>query len=241
MGYSIAERMKERARRSGKPTGVVSSFSDKAVVETDSGKRDIIATATTDDIDSVFEVVVPEGVSRLSDKSKTIKYFGENKQIFTDHCTGLDDWIGQARAISPLMGDGGRQRGWTVRYQVRNTQTGNDLLVAVSEGMMPGHSIGFEALDHGPPTEEEVKRFSKGGISPGAVVRAWTWLELSVTAMPCNVACQGSLPSSLDDERSQRSFGLLDNLVTKGRIKRESAYAFGLADARRRTIVLIGM
>ena len=52
----------------------------------------------------------------------------------------------------------------------------------IAEGAVNGVSIGFDRLGGGPPTDDEVRLYGPVDF----VTRAWRWLELSVTPMPCN-------------------------------------------------------
>jgi hypothetical protein len=98
-----------------------------------------------------------------------------------------------------------------------------DAVLAIAEAGGMGWSIGFEAVESGKPTAEEAKAYTQGERKPRTVIRKWRWLETSATPFPCNVACQ-SMAMSTDESK----MALLDELVTKSKITREAAEAFGL-------------
>jgi hypothetical protein len=180
-GKSIVERIKDEAERRGHackgPVGVVSTFSKEMRV--DQPNRDVVAVATTDDLDLEEEVVVPGGADTT--------YFKNNRKVFVDHEYGLLNAVGVLRNLKKWRGTNGAD-GWLARVHVPespdNPLASHVLALAAAEGI--GMSIGFEAMDFGRPTTDESKRY------PGAksIVREWRWLELSFTALPCNVACQ---------------------------------------------------
>lgn len=175
-GTSIVERIKAQAESRGHvckgPVGVVSTFSKEMRV--DEPNRDVVAMATTDDLDLEEEVVVPGGAD--------IDYFKRNRKVFVDHQYDSMSAIGILRNLKR------HENGWLARVHVpespENPIVSHVLALARAEGI--GMSIGFEAMDFGRPTAEEQKRY------PGAksIVRTWRWIELSFTAMPANVACQ---------------------------------------------------
>lgn len=228
MTTTIIDRIRNRHHLgASSPIGVRGSFGKDVEVDTNNGNRDILVIANTDDIDLDTEVVVPRGADT--------SYFFKNGKIFADHWYDLDKCVGSLRkAIAvPNTQD---HRAWKVRIRVASTPLGDDVLTMAREAGI-GSSIGFEPTDFGSPTEEEEKAYGRDGVVPKSVVREWKWLELSLTCMPCNVACQGGV-MSVDETR----IAAMDDLVTKGRIKRESAAMFGLADAapppRGRVIVM---
>lgn len=175
-GTSIVDRIKAHAESRGHvckgPVGVVSTFSKEMRV--DEPNRDVVAMATTDDLDLEEEVVVPSGAD--------ISYFQKNRKVFCDHTYDTLSAIGVLRNLKR------HDNGWLARIHVPespdNALVSHVLALAKAEGI--GLSIGFEALDFGRPTADESKKY------PGAksIVRTWRWIELSFTALPANVACQ---------------------------------------------------
>lgn len=222
---SITDRIRKHNRLDdGALIGVRGSFGKDVEVDTSKGNRDIIVVANTDDIDLDDEVVVPSGADT--------SYFFKNGKIFVDHWYDTDRCVASLRKAMayPSPGD---HRAWRVRMRVMETELGEDVLTIARESGI-GSSIGFEPVSYGPPTEEESKRYDRGNGPPRSVARKWKWLELSLTCMPCNVACQGGV-ARVDETRS----AVLDELVTKGRIKRASAVAFGLPTTPKRRPMIV--
>ena len=194
-----------------------------AAVKADKQDLELVVIATTDAVDNDREVVLPGGADR--------SYFEANKSIFVDHRYDVASWIGTMRKTMPYPAAGDGQRGWKVRMRLRDTALGRDLYRATQEGYGPGASIGFVPTDYGPPTEDERARYGDAS----AIVRKWRWLELSLTAMPCNVACQmigvADDAETIAADRAER----LQRAVSTGTIQPESAYLLGLPapDARK--------
>lgn len=188
--------------------GVRGTFGDSVKIQRDGRTVDVIAN--TDDVDLVNEVVVPRGAAADS-------YFFQNRQVFCDHETTVQMAVGNLRRWSAFP-DSNLFKAWRVQVYVRDTPLGNDILSMVRDGGL-GVSIGFIPTDYGVPDEGERKMY---GPTVESIVRAWQWLELSFTAFPCNVACR-SMASNIDDSKA----AVIDRLLTKGVIKRESAMAVG--------------
>lgn len=220
MDAGIIERMRKHHRLADDvPLGVVAVFGKDVEVDTSRGNRDIIVTANTADVDLDSEVVVPSGADT--------GYFFKNGQIFANHDYGVAVASLRKAFAIPSAAD---HKAWKVRMRVYSTQLGSDLLTIAREGGI-GSSIGFEPTEYGPPTEVEAKQY--GGAR--TIHRRWKWLELSLTSMPCNVACQGGMVG-VDETRAAD----LDRMVTKGLIQRDSAVAFGLPvrPAERRRVLM---
>lgn len=217
---SIRKRHKDRAGIADEtPIGVLGISARDAKIE---DERDLVVIANTDDVDSEDEVVVPGGAD--------ISYFRKNGQIFVDHCYATTSVVGKLRALSPRPNPE-NVRAWRVRMHMLrlSSQIPDDILTIAAEGGI-GVSIGFVPIDFGPPTKEEADRY---GTRAKSVVRSWKWLELSVTAFPCNVACQtiGSAGAEgIDVEKSRR----LSALATKHRITETTAAILGVGDPTRR-------
>lgn len=115
---------------------------------------------------------------------------------------------------------------------MRQTELGDDILKMVQEGGV-GVSIGFIPVDWGRPTDQEIAMYGSGVQS---VVRKWKWLELSFTAFPCNVACQviGGPPAP-DASKA----AVIESLLTKGLIRKESAALVGFPVAKPKRIIRV--
>lgn len=218
-GETIVERIRTRAGLGASAlVGVAATFAKETTV--DEPNRDIIVRATTDDVDMDQEIIVPGGAD--------LTYWQANRSMFLDHWYDLAHHVGSMRYTSPWP-SAKAQRGWIVRGHVvsglKNPLADDLLTVAREVGI--GASIGFEALECSPPTDQDPEQYRKAA----SVVRQWRWIELSYTALPCNVACQ-SMAEAADESRMAE----LDRLVTKGRIKRASAVSMGMPD--RQTIAV---
>lgn len=171
--------------------------------------------ATTDGIDLDGEVVVPSGVDESS-------YFFKNGSVFVDHRYDADAYVGKLRSYTPWPSKE-KHRAWKVGIRHRpmgESALSDDLLKVARRGDI-GTSIGFEVVEASPPDEDEQKRYGKG---VNRVIRLWKWLELSYTFMPCNVEAQAIASGAFVEQRNAE----LDAMVSKGLIRRESAYALGL-------------
>lgn len=173
--------------------------------------RTIDAIATTDDVDLDGEVVLPNGCS-MDD------YFFKNRKVFCEHEKHRDKAVGYMRRVDPIF-RAGEQKGWRMQTFCYPNQLGNDVLMMAKNGGI-GMSIGFFPLKRTKPTEEEVKKYGRGK-SFAAVIPQWHWMETSFTALPANVACQSV------GVVSDKSAGVIDNLLCKGLIAKSSARAVG--------------
>jgi hypothetical protein len=171
-----------RQRTGSDDVGIRGVFGKQGMAKEYGGDYDIEGIATTNDIDSSREVVVPEGAD--------VTYFIQNKSIFVDHNYTVHHCVGKLRvnSLQLVRGIDGQPYGWRVRIAM--SKTANQELVRDCMGLARdgiGMSIGFRALDWGAPSADETKRW------PNAVtvIRKWQWLELSLTPFPCNVSCRG--------------------------------------------------
>lgn len=224
-GLSIIQRMRDHHGRRCKEVtdeakvGVWATVGKDAEVE--KGDHTLRLWATTADADLDGEIVNPDGA--------VTEYFFKNRSIFADHQYDARNMIGQLRSASLQPG-----RGWMIRIRMVPELKGNplpaDIITMAKAGAPPGTSIGFIAKDYGRPTDEEKAAYG-GGF--GSIVRKWLWLESSLTFMPCNVACQ-----TLDARRlvDDHKMGIVDGLLCKGAICRESAAALGFP-TRRKVII----
>ncbi len=181
--------------------------------------RLIFGTATTDSVDLDREVVLPEGCDPT--------HFERNKSVFVDHNYDTAYNVGTMRRVW--------REGNTWKYSVNIFQglrdpMADDIYARAQQGGI-GASIGFQALDYGKPTADEAKRYPRAKM----IIRKWSWVELSMTAMPANLDCQGEawMPG-------QRSMALGD-LVVKGLIDSGSAARLGIRpeESRRKIICII--
>ncbi len=203
--------------------GIAGSFSKSSEVVSSKG-RVISWIANTDDIDMEDEVVIPEGLDPT-------RYFDKNRAIFLDHRYETMYKIGVMRTRSLEQGPDGRNR-WKVNAYIFPSELGNAVWAMAEEtGGMPC-SIGFSAIDYGTPTKEEAKRYEQRSVKPRSIVRKADWIELSATAIPMNVSCQG-----LIGEPDMRTLSMIDTLMSKSKITRKAALMLGHKEAKRRFTV----
>ena len=179
--------------------------------------RDIIGIATTDDVDESSEVVLPEGAD--------LTYINATRTLYADHSYGISQVVGSIRYVRPAANG----KGWEFRaglFHSMRSPLADDCYTIIKQGGQLGVSIGFEATEWGDLELDEAKAYPMAR----SIVRKWRWVELSLTAMPCNVSCRAILAPS---EAEQKSITLIESLVTKGKIRRESAIALGLTHLNR--------
>jgi phage head maturation protease len=137
----------------------------------------IRAWATTTAVDLEGDVVLPGGVDD--------SYFRLNRTLFVDHDYSAMSAIGKLRnLIAKPQG--------LICESVLIDNPANPLVAqirALAAAGNIGQSIGFEAIDFGPPTPDEQQAF------PGVrmVHRKWRLLEISYTAFPMNGTAQTDL------------------------------------------------
>jgi phage head maturation protease len=155
-------------------------------------------------------------------------YFGKNWNLFVDHRYDTMSCVAKCRSLK--LQDG---RGWLCRGAlIRNPE--NPMIQAVRALALAGAlgmSIGFEALDYGPPTADEKKAY-KGAVS---IVRAWRLLEVSYTPMPMNVECQ-TLEHTIDETKAATARVILHKAGRSDILAR-----LGLAPAIKKRIVFMGV
>lgn len=202
--------------------GVKAAPSDEFEIDNDE-ERIFHAIANTAMVDLDGEVVVPEGADTA--------YFATNGSLFYNHDYSLP--IGSMKSFKLINWNGGKA--WRVAGYISKTPFANDVFTMMDEGVIRGTSIGFLATDSRRPTEDEVEKYGPHR----SIVPAWKWLELSITAFPCNAsALVQSVQKSVDDS----VLGGLDDALRKNKISRKSARLMGLPDRegrRGRTIVVV--
>lgn len=215
-GPGIVARIKSRhGIDDGAPVGVVAAWDTKAATYTEDGNYDIESTMTTSDVDLDEEVVLPEGGDLDS-------YLRKNGAVFLDHHYSTEKRIGHVRWIKTFP-DSGPVKGLAFRAAVLKTSNSPlpGLVMDMARQFGIGASIGFIALDYGPPTPAEKTVYPLAR----SVVRKWKAIEVSFTALPCNVACQGR--AVVDDSKSTRVL----------RVMGERAKLLGVGAPRKRLVV----
>lgn len=204
--------------------GILAFKSIDMEVDTDSGNRDIYGVATTDDVDESEEVMLPEGADTT--------YIDAIKKLFVDHQYGCETDIGMIRWVKKLANG----RGWKYRariYEGLTNPLADDTLKKITQSGHYGVSIGFDALDYGPPTALEQKKYPMAR----SIVRKWRWIELSVTPTPCNSYSYAVAAGMLT---GAKRLELIESLVTKGMMKKDSAEAIGLSHINLRSVIRLG-
>lgn len=223
---TIIKRLKRHKEATHAETiGVIGSYGKVAEIDDDGDKNDIIAIANTGDIDLDDEVVVPSGL--------TTEYLMKNRQIFVDHEYGIHNAAGHIRSIAkyPSPQD---HKSWRVRIGLYDNDAGRAVKEIAKRSGQIGLSIGFFPTDYGPPTEDELNQYGRDGKKLVSVVRAGRMFEISFTALPCNVSCQGSL--SIGDAKGLADAA--DAAVRDGAIERRTATLLGFAEPVRTQKVL---
>lgn len=203
-------------------------------------ERLIRIVATTDRIDVDDEVVVPSGFL-ATDRwikanapgvglrpSAADSYFLENRSVFLDHEYDMDHFIGKVRRLIPMKA-GSRLVGWEASVRLHKDHPHTPTVLDLAADGLIGSSIGFQRIEGGKPTADEVKRYTRGGREPSMVARSWEWIELSFTGMPANPDAQSR---GFEDAKA----AMLDELVSKGRVARALGVALGLPDTPERRV-----
>jgi hypothetical protein len=211
-GKSITDAIRTRHLLSpATPVGVRGIIGKDVTVQENDQDRFLTVVATTDDVDADGEVIVPSGADT--------DYFFRNRKVTVDHSLSTVDVVGALHSAN-LKGNG-----WVCRlrmFKLEGNPLADDILTIAREVGI-GVSIGFVPTNYGPPTAEEVAKYGKGGAKVNTVIRNWKWVELSIAAFPCNVNCQ-----SMSASTNKGKLAALDELVTKGRIQPQSAFALGM-------------
>jgi phage head maturation protease len=153
----------------------------------ENGPVEIRAWATRTTVDLEGDVVLPEGMDST--------YFERNRTLFVDHDYSAMSAVGKLRNLI-------RQPGGIIVESVLIDNPANPLraqIEALAKQANIGQSVGFEALDYGPPTADERKAFPEARI----IHRAWRMLEVSYTAMPMNGDCQSSMTPNAGDAQTR--------------------------------------
>lgn len=211
---------KHKEAKDAETIGVIGSYGKVVEIDDDGDKDDIIAIANTGDIDLDDEVVVPSGL--------TTEYLMKNRQIFVDHEYGIYNAAGHIRSIAkyPSPQD---HKSWKVRIGLYDNEAGRAVKEIARRSGQIGLSIGFFPTDHGPPTDDERKLYEQAGKRLVSVVRGGHMFEISFTALPCNVSCQGHL--SMGGGKSIST--AIGDAVREGTISRDMATLFGHAEPKR--------
>jgi len=149
-----------------------------AVVPVPEGQpTQIRAYATTENVDIEGDVVLAAGMES--------SYFELNRTLFVDHNYEAMSAVGKLRNLI-------KPKGGVIVESVLIDNPQNPLVAQIRALAMAGNigqSIGFEALEYGAPTPDELRKYPEAK----AVHRAWRLLEVSYTALPMNPYAQDYL------------------------------------------------
>jgi HK97 family phage prohead protease len=166
-------------------------------VDVDRGQRLVKGIITTTQVDRDGDVVLPFGVDT--------SYFDEVKSVFWQHDYNQLP-IGTNRTIHK------KSTGLYATTFIRRGPFEDELLNAIEDGAVRGHSIGFRIVKMRPPDKAEQALYGKDCQN---VIEQCILNEYSITPNPCN-------PGALIDS------------VVKGRVSRENAVRMGLPESARR-------
>lgn len=175
LGAERVQRLKSTYRC--RYVGIRASVDFKAAVKPDAQSGDIISTvATTDAVDLDDEVLVPGGAD--------LSYLERNRKVFVDHWYDVPSCVGGLKTWK--LSDDGKSMQVDVRMLVDSPYPLTAAVVGMARQIGIGTSVGFEPIDWGDPRPDELKLYPKAK----SIVRKYRLLEISFTAMPCNVTCQ---------------------------------------------------
>lgn len=157
--------------------GMFGRFDAKvAVMPNEQSGAIIRATASTDFVDLDDEVLIPGGADT--------SYLTANRSVFVDHWYDLDHCVGKVKELrrDPATGN------WVVdvRMLANSPFPYVGAVVSMANDVGIGMSVGFDPIEWGTPTKEEQKLYPRAET----IIRKWKMLEVSFTAIPCNVTCQ---------------------------------------------------
>jgi len=219
IGTDILNEIRSRhARKAGlrqeSRLGVIGLVCKSSRVEKSAGgPMEIVSMATTDDLDLEGERVMPDGADW--------SYFQANGNVFLDHCYSSTMAVARLRSLKRVG------NGWLCRAALNNDPDNESVraVQVLAEAGGLAMSIGYEVKEAGPATPEEAAKY--GGDA--WIVRSWRGIEVSYTAMPCNVSARTLAVVYGDDGKAARS----REVLTKNRVPQSAWGAVGLSKARR--------
>lgn len=217
---NLLKRAHTRGVRDG-DIGMVGRFFKAATVIAENGGYELEAIVTTDDVDCDQEVVLPDGIDwSVMDTYKT---------IYTDHFYGVQSVVGKMRSKARVK----MPNGWKMRIRLHPDEYSDDVrrvrMLAESETL--GASIGFRAIERGTPTLEEARKYPLAR----AIIRRSQVFEVSLTPMPCNLACRVG-PAFVDAEKAAEVI----ELCRKGQLPGEYSSVFRATQApKKKTVIFV--
>lgn len=180
--------------------------------------------ATTDDVDSDDEVVVPSGIDwKILDSFKT---------LYLEHVMDFGAAVATLRYVKRFPDKSTNPRGWVLRARMLPEDSEpavTKLLAMIREGAM-GFSIGFLADDRGRLTPEEQKRYPNAK----SIVRKCRVFECSFTTHPCNLSARVN-GLYVDDSKAAQVL----SLVRKGVLPAEYGRAYTPSERAGRKVLFV--
>lgn len=208
------------------PTSAVGVSSRRAKAENiNRSTRLMWVTATTSDVDTDREVIVPEGCDPAS-------YWLKTKGVFIDHAHDMGSAVAtmQNRPL-PTFGAGGLQNGWKVQLALLKSSPHAPTVMELAESGNLFSSIEVVGLDFGKTTNAEKVRYKQDEHVPMTIVRTWQWMGLTLTLIPANAKCRqlGYVEDAAVSEQALKALGEVDRLICKGRVRKETADLMGFS------------
>jgi hypothetical protein len=157
--------------------------------------------ANTSAVDLEREVVLPTGLDVAS-------YLMKNRNLFVDHNYDVMSAVAVCRDMSLTP------QGWLCKGAFHDDMANQYVraCIALARAGTLAMSVGFEAMEWGPPTPEEREAYP--GVE--SVVRKAKVLEVSYTALPMNVTCRmvGSNIEAAAENAEKARKALLDARIS---------------------------
>ena len=142
---------------------------DARIVDTQPGRREIVACISTDSLDRQNEVVLPHGLRKKNYAGMT---------VFYDHNTALP--VGAAQWV--------KQQDGRILAKFRctdKTAFARDIFALAQDGILTSYSIGFMPLEASAPTAAEIARRPEWHRA-SRIYRQWELLEFSIVGIAAN-------------------------------------------------------
>lgn len=178
---------------------------------------------STPDLDTDYDVVLPEGCDEVS-------YFAGTRAVNLEHDRTKS--IGTNRNLAKRPG-----KGVYATTYITDTALGQDVYTMVKEGVIRAFSIEWDprTLVSGPPTPAERATY---GPDCKRVFRRWTLTRYALTASPANPHCLVDGVKSSEYVRAMTpAWEGMESLFKSGRIHFSSAVAAGFP-AEKRTVAV---
>ena len=142
---------------------------DARIVDTQPGRREIVACISTDAVDRQNEVVLPQGLRKKNYAGMT---------VFYDHNTALP--VGAAQWV--------KQQDGRILAKFRctdKTAFARDIFALAQDGILTSYSIGFMPLEASAPTAAEIAHHPDWHAAR-RIYRKWELLEFSIVGIAAN-------------------------------------------------------